>query len=107
MLLLLGTVAVLARSGVFANGKGRLAGDDMPACPGSVNLWADQRLRMLRAQLEQDHGLYRRQGQAMNAIGAAMIWIDDRIIDQRIGEERQQIRSTVLQSTRCLVQFHP
>jgi len=73
----------------------------------SVNRWAGQQLATTRSQLEQDHRLYRSDGEAPNPISAAMNWIDDRLIDQRIAEQRQQIHSTLLRSSRCLVQFEP
>ena len=106
-LLLGGIVVLLVRSGALSTGGMFPAPDDTPACPRAVNAWADQRLKTLRDQLIEDHGLYRGNGEALNAIGAAMNWIDDRIIDQRIGEERQRILSNVLNTLRCLVQFEP
>lgn len=107
ILLLAGLAAVLVRSGVLSRGGMGLLPAEAPACPGPVNRWADQRLTQVRAQLLQEHGLYRSEGEASNAITAALNWIDDRIIDQQIGEERQQIRSSILRASRCLVQFQP
>lgn len=107
MLVLAGTVAVLARSGAFSTGGLRLGGDDVPACTAPVNRWADQRLQRFHEQLKTEHSIYRSAGEAPNAIGAALTWFDDRIIERRLGDERQRIRSTLLQSMRCQVQFQP
>lgn len=107
ILILGGTVTLLVRSGNFSLGGLLQVPNDTPACPASLNRWADQRLAALRLQLQQEHGLYRADGKALNAIGVAMNWIDDRIIDQRVGEERQQLRRSLLASSRCLVQFQP
>jgi hypothetical protein len=72
-----------------------------------INRWADQQLATIHQQLRQDHGLDRGTGEPLNAIVAALQWIDDRIIDRRIVEAREQIRNTVLESSRCRVEFQP
>lgn len=84
-----------------------MGSDETPICPMSVNRWAAQRLEVIRDQLERAHSLYRSNGEALNAIGAGLTWIDDRIIDQRIGEARQELRVSVLKASRCLIQFQP
>lgn len=106
-LLLGGMGTVLVRSGAFFAGGLPLTNDAVSTCPGPLNRWADQRLQQLRRQLERDHAIYRSNGASPNAIGAAMLWIDDRIIDQHVAAERQQIRSSLLRSSRCLVEFQP
>ena len=60
----------------------------------------------MHQQLLKDHGLDRSR-EPLNAIVAALHWIDDRIIDRRIVEAREQIRNTVLESSRCRVEFQP
>lgn len=102
-----GVVALLVRSGALSIGGMLAIPGDAPPCPSTVNRWADQRLTATRAQLEKEHGLYRSAGEVPNAIAAAMTWIDDRLIDQRVDEARQQIRSSLLKSSQCLVQFQP
>ena len=76
-----------------------------PPCPAAVDRWADQRLASIRSQLEQEHGLYRTEGVDLNAITATMNWIDDRLIDQHVSEERRRLRASVLQSAHCVPRF--
>lgn len=106
-LLLGGTGTVLVRSGAFSNRALPMAAEAVSTCPGPLNRWADQRLLQRRRQLEQDHAIYRSHGANPSAIGAAMIWIDDRIIERHLAAERQQLRSTLMRSSRCLVEFQP
>lgn len=98
---------MIMRFGVFSDGPTRPVPVDTPACPVVVNRWANQRLALIRRQLELENGLDRGHGAGLNAIGAALRWIDARIIDQRVGEARQEIRDTALTSSRCVVQFDP
>lgn len=107
IVLLAGVVAVLARSGVLSTGPSTAAMDGVPACQPAVNRWADQRLSQARSQLEQEHGFSRTQANDLNPVTEALNWIEDRIIAQRLADEREQIRSSVLSSSRCLVQFQP
>lgn len=107
VLVLGATVGLLVRSGTLSIGGLLQVPDDTPACPVTLNHWADQQLAAMRVQLQQDHGLYRAEGGALNAIGVAMNWIDDRIIEERITEERHQLRNRLLRTSRCLVQFQP
>lgn len=109
--LLVGGLALAALATVLVRLGGStllpLAGirQEGPACPEVVNRWANQRLSALRDQLRQEHGLYRTENANLNAITGAMNWIDDRIIDQHISEERRQLRSSVLHSARCVPRF--
>ncbi len=107
VLLLAGLVVLVGRfSGLpIAGRRQRLA--NTPACPVSINRWADQRLATIDQQLRKDYGLDRGTREPLNAIVAALQWIDDRIIDRRIVEAREQIRNTVLESSRCRVEFQP
>lgn len=106
-LLLGGTVVLIVRFGVFSDGSTRPVPVDTPSCPVVVNRWANERLALIRRQLERESGFDRANVANLNAIGAALHWIDARIIDQRVSEARQQIRTTALTSSRCLVQFDP
>lgn len=106
-LLLGGAGILLVRSGALSGGGLPLVGDTAATCPGPLNRWADQRLLQRRRQLERDHALYRSPGASSNAVSAALLWVDDRIIDQQLAAERQQIRSSLLRSPRCLVAFQP
>mgnify|MGYP006280420971 CR=1 FL=1 len=107
LLLLAGLSVVLVRcSGDSIRQLLRL-GNDGPACNAAVNRWANQRLELSRSQLQQEHGLYRSQGENLNAITATMTWIDDRLIDRKISEERYQITRRVLDSSGCRPQFQP
>lgn len=109
VLLLLGggLFSLLSHAGALSRGRPAAAPESAPACPGSLNRWADQRLDQIRAQLQKQHGLKHGAGQQSNAISAALNWFDDRVIAQRLDAERQQIRSDLLASSRCLVQLQP
>lgn len=80
---------------------------DSPLCPAPLNRWADQRLSLIREQLQRQHGLHRGHASAPNAIVAAMSWIEARILERRLDEDRQLIRSKLLKSSGCLVEFKP
>ena len=106
-LLLTGVLVLLGRfSGLPIAGR-RQKPSNAPICPMSVNRWADRQLATVHQQLLRDHGLDRGTREPLNAIVAALQWIDDRIIDQRVVEAREQIRNTVLESSRCRVEFQP
>lgn len=106
LVLLAALATVLGKSGVLSRAGTTLASDQTPACPGAVNRWADQRLALIRAQLLKQEGAYSI-GPNPNPIAGAMNWIDNRIVERRLDEQRQQIRSSLLASSRCLVEFQP
>lgn len=109
--LLLLTILLLGGMGVLVlRSSGslllRLSGTpEARPCSTAMNRWANQRIRAARAQMQQEHGLYRAEGKELNAITAMMNWLDDRIIDQRVGEVRRRLRAGVLHSARCLPLF--
>lgn len=107
VLLLGGVFTILARPVTFSSGGMGGRSVDAPLCPAPLNRWADQRLALIREQLQNQHGLHRGEPSAPNAIVAAMNWIDDRILERRLDEDRQLIRSKLLKSSRCLVEFQP
>jgi hypothetical protein len=96
----LGTLLVRMGPGLVQH---RIVGTiDAPRCSAVIHRWAARQLLAERLRLESRHALYRSQG---NAITAAMKWIDDRIIDQRIGDMRRQLSAKVLQFAGCVLRF--
>lgn len=103
---LAGLVVALARGGDQASALSRPSGD-LAACPAVINTWARQRLDQQRQVLEREHSVVRSDGEAPNAVIAAMRWLDDRIIDHYLERERDQIRAMTRASSRCLPMFTP
>lgn len=106
VLAIAGLAMALTRSGDQASALSRPSGD-LAACPTVVNAWAQQRLGRHRQELEQEHDLNRADGEAPNAVTAAMRWMDERIIEHYIEKERNQIRAMTRASRRCLPVFSP
>jgi hypothetical protein len=80
---------------------------ELPACPKVIDAWANQRMDQRRQQLQQEHGLYRSEGEAASVVTTAMRWIDDRIIEHYLDQDRRQIEAMTRESNRCQVRLEP
>lgn len=78
-----------------------------PPCGEPLNIWAREQLQASRARLEEENNVRRIDSPEGNAVTRALIWVDGRIIDQRLEPERQRLRRDLLAKHRCLPAFDP